>query len=70
MNRGDVEPVVSLLDADVDWCRRTRGHLRWKHVPSCHGPDEARKNLQAQITNRFWVAPSTGSDTEHATVIH
>jgi ketosteroid isomerase-like protein len=50
MNRGDVEPVVSLLDADVDWRGRARGHLWWKHTPGCHGPDEARKNLQLQVT--------------------
>jgi ketosteroid isomerase-like protein len=49
MNRGDVEPVVALLDPDVDWRGRPHGHLWWRHVPSCHGPDEARENLRLQV---------------------
>ena len=46
MNRGDVEPAVALLDPDVDWRGRPQGHLWWRHSPSCHGPDEARMNLE------------------------
>jgi ketosteroid isomerase-like protein len=49
MNRGDVEPVVALLDPDVDWRGRKRGHLWWRHTPSCHGPDEARRNFKLQL---------------------
>jgi ketosteroid isomerase-like protein len=49
MNRGDVEPAVALLDPDVDWRGRPDGHLWWRHVPSCHGPDEARENLERQV---------------------
>jgi ketosteroid isomerase-like protein len=49
MNRGDVEPAVALLDPDVDWRGRAQGHLWWRHAPSCHGPDEARRNLELQV---------------------
>jgi len=49
MNRGDVEPAVALLDPDVDWRGRPQGHLWWRHTPSCHGPDEARRNLELQV---------------------
>ena len=49
MNRGDVEPAVALLDSDVDWRGRPQGHLWWRHARSCHGPDEARTNLQLQV---------------------
>jgi ketosteroid isomerase-like protein len=49
INRGDVEPAVALLGSDVDWRGRPAGHLWWKHTPSCHGPDEARQNLQLQV---------------------
>jgi ketosteroid isomerase-like protein len=49
MNRGNVEPAVALLDPDVDWRGRRDGHLWWKHVPSCHGRDEARPNLGLQV---------------------
>ena len=49
MNRGDVEPAVALLDPDVDWRGRPRGHLWWRHMPSCHGPDEARANFEMQV---------------------
>ncbi|HEV8449852.1 MAG TPA: nuclear transport factor 2 family protein [Gaiellales bacterium] len=49
MNRGDVEPAVALLDPDVDWRGRPRGHLWWRHTPSCHGPDEARRSFQLQV---------------------
>lgn len=49
MNRGDVEPVVALLDPDVDWRGKPRGHLWWRHEPSCHGPDEARRNFELQV---------------------
>ena len=50
MNRGDVEPAVSLLDPRVEWRGPTRGHLWWKHTPSCHGPDQARENFKLQVT--------------------
>ena len=49
MNRGDVEPAVALLDPEVDWRGRPQGHLWWRHSPSCHGPDEARRNLELQV---------------------
>jgi ketosteroid isomerase-like protein len=49
MNRGDVEPAVALLDPDVDWRGRPQGHLWWRHSPSCHGPHEARRNLELQV---------------------
>ena len=49
MNRGDVEPAVALLDPDVDWRGRPRGHLWWRHTPSCHGPDEAGQNFKLQV---------------------
>ncbi len=49
MNRGDVEPAVALLDPDVGWRGRPQGHLWWRHTPSCHGPDEARRNLELQV---------------------
>ncbi len=48
LNRGDVEPVVALLDESVQWRGRPEGHLWWKHMPSCSGPGEARVNLQRQ----------------------
>lgn len=31
---GDLEPLVSLLAADVEWRGRTRGRLWWRHTPS------------------------------------
>jgi ketosteroid isomerase-like protein len=49
MNRGDVEPAVALLDPDVDWRGRPQGHLWWRHMPSCHGREEARQNFQLQV---------------------
>jgi len=49
INRGDVELAVALLDPDVDWRGRPRGHLWWRQTPSCHGPDEARRNLALQV---------------------
>jgi ketosteroid isomerase-like protein len=48
-NRGDVEPLVGLLDEDVDWRAWTRGRLWWKHTPRCHGPEEARANFQLRL---------------------
>lgn len=48
MNRGDVEPTVALLDEAVVWRARPQGHLWWKHMASCSGPDEARANLERQ----------------------
>jgi ketosteroid isomerase-like protein len=58
MNRGDVEPAVALLDPDVDWRGRTRGHLWWRHEPSCHGPEEARQNFRLQMV-KGQARPST-----------
>jgi ketosteroid isomerase-like protein len=55
MNRGDVGPAVALLDPDVDWRGRSQGHLWWKHTPSCHGPDEARENLERQAAKRWTI---------------
>jgi len=49
MSRGDVEPAVALLDPDVNWRGRPSGHLCWRHMPSCHGPDEARENFELQV---------------------
>jgi ketosteroid isomerase-like protein len=49
MNRGDVEPLVSLLDPDVDWRGPSRGHLWWKRTPGCHGVDDARENFKLQV---------------------
>jgi ketosteroid isomerase-like protein len=49
LNRGDVGPAAALLDPDVDWRARPSGHLWWKHMPSCHGADEARLNLERQV---------------------
>jgi ketosteroid isomerase-like protein len=49
MNRGDVEPAVALLDERVEWRGPARGHLWWKHTPSCHGPDQARQNFELQV---------------------
>jgi hypothetical protein len=48
-NRGDVEPLVALLDEAVDWHGRTRGHLWWKHRLRCHGPEEARANFELRL---------------------
>jgi ketosteroid isomerase-like protein len=33
LNRGDVEPLVALLDPDLDWTGVRRGHLWWAHTP-------------------------------------
>jgi ketosteroid isomerase-like protein len=48
-NRGDVEPLVALLDDDVDWRAYTRGHLWWKRTPHCHGPEDARANFELRL---------------------
>jgi ketosteroid isomerase-like protein len=48
-NRGDVEPLVAMLDEDVDWRGPTSGHLWWRHTPSCHGPKEARANFERRL---------------------
>jgi ketosteroid isomerase-like protein len=48
-NRGDVEPAVALLDESVQWRGRPEGHLWWRHMPSCSGPDEARVNFERQV---------------------
>jgi SnoaL-like domain len=49
LNRGNVEPVVALLDADVEWRGRPNGYLWWKQSPRCHGSDEARENFKLQV---------------------
>ena len=48
-NRGDVEPLVALLDKDVDWRAPTRGFLWSRHTPHCHGPEEARANFELRL---------------------
>jgi len=48
-NRGNVDPLVALLDDDVVWCSYPRGHLWWKHTPSCRGSEEARSNFEIQL---------------------
>lgn len=48
-DRGDVEPLVALLDEDVDWRAPTRGRLWWKQTPRCHGPEEARANFELRL---------------------
>jgi ketosteroid isomerase-like protein len=48
-NRGDVEPLVALLDDDVHWEGRTRGHLWWRETPWCHGPEAARSNFELRL---------------------
>ena len=40
---------MALLDPDVDWRGRPRGHLWWRQAPSCHGAEEARRNLKLQV---------------------
>jgi ketosteroid isomerase-like protein len=48
-SRGDLEPLVTLLDDEVDWRAPTRGHLWRKHTPRCHGPEEARANFEIAL---------------------
>ncbi|MFN2503451.1 MAG: hypothetical protein ABR540_04330 [Acidimicrobiales bacterium] len=31
---GDVEPLVELLDASLEWRGMTTGHLWWRHTPN------------------------------------
>lgn len=31
---GDLEPLVSMLDPDLEWRGVTRGRLWWRHTPS------------------------------------
>jgi ketosteroid isomerase-like protein len=31
---GDVDPLVGLLSADLDWTGLQRGHLWWKKAPA------------------------------------
>lgn len=31
---GNVEPLVSLFDASLEWRGRPRGHLWWRSAPS------------------------------------
>ena len=59
-NRGDVDPLVALLDGDVVWCSYTRGHLWWKHTPSCRGPEEARCNFEIQLKKAALRPDSAG----------
>ena len=33
-SEGDIEPLVALLDPEVDWRGVTRGHLWWRRTPS------------------------------------
>ena len=49
-SRGDLEPLVGLLDEDVDWRGPAHGHLWWKRMPHCHGPEEAAANFEAWRT--------------------
>lgn len=32
--RGDIEPLVAMLDPALEWRGRTRGHLWWRTTPS------------------------------------
>jgi ketosteroid isomerase-like protein len=48
-NRGDVEPLVALLDEDVDWRAPRRGFLWRRYTPRCHGPEEARANFELRL---------------------
>jgi ketosteroid isomerase-like protein len=57
INQGDVEPTVALLDEAVEWRARPQGHLWWKHMPRCSGPDEARTNLEAQAAKGARAGP-------------
>jgi ketosteroid isomerase-like protein len=34
LNRGDVEPFVSLMAPEMEWRGIPYGHLWWKHTPS------------------------------------
>jgi ketosteroid isomerase-like protein len=34
LNRGDVEPMVALMDENLEWRGVRRGHLWWAHTPS------------------------------------
>jgi ketosteroid isomerase-like protein len=52
LNEGNAEPFLALIDRDSEWRGITRGHLWWKHAPSCRGPDEARDVLQFQRRKR------------------
>jgi hypothetical protein len=31
---GDLDPLVSLFDPDLDWRGLQRGHLWWRHTPA------------------------------------
>jgi ketosteroid isomerase-like protein len=48
-NHGNVEPLVALLDADVDWRAYSRGLLWRRHTPRCHGPEQARSNFELRL---------------------
>ena len=50
LGRGDVEPVVALMDADVDWRGPTQGHLWWRTAPGCRGRDDVRANLERLVS--------------------
>ena len=47
LNRGDPEPFLALIAEDSEWRGAAFGHLWWRRMPACHGPDEARAALQA-----------------------
>jgi hypothetical protein len=51
-NRGDPEPFLALLDEESDWRGPAFGHLWWKQMPACHGPDEARAVLRGGLERR------------------
>jgi hypothetical protein len=42
-NRGDVGPLVALLDEDVDWRGAYLRHVWWKQTLHCHGREAARR---------------------------
>jgi ketosteroid isomerase-like protein len=31
---GDLDPLVALFDANLDWRGLERGHLWWRHAPA------------------------------------
>jgi ketosteroid isomerase-like protein len=52
LNEGDPAPFAALLAEDSEWRGVAHGHLWWKQVPACHGPDEALETLKHQIRKR------------------
>jgi len=49
LGTGDVEPLVSLMDEEMEWRGRRRGWRIWRPPPSWRGPDEAREVLTSGI---------------------